>query len=335
MNTKNNTLLIITAYLSVIIIWSTTPLAIKWSSQGIDFINGLSLRMFIGTSLALILSLFLYKGIPMHTKARQVYIASALAIYGAMMFVYWGAQYIPSGLVSVLFGLSPIFTTLFSVYLIKSERLYLSKVLGSALGLTGLGIIFIDRINLGDQALFGIGATLISVTLHTSSAVWIKHLNEPLPALVVTAGGLLFSLPLFILSYVLFAAPLPEQIPSRTLGAILYLGIMGSIAGFVSYYYILSRLSATSVALATLITPISALLIGKWFNNEVITSSILSGTICVLTGLVMHQFYGPLVKSLQRDKKNLQRNKSLQRDNDLQHKANNSQPDTDGSEKIK
>ena len=50
MKTKN-TLLIIIAYLLMIIIWSTTPLAIKWSSQGIDFITGLAI--FLGTALVM------------------------------------------------------------------------------------------------------------------------------------------------------------------------------------------------------------------------------------------------------------------------------------------
>ncbi len=294
----NNTILIIIAYLLMIIIWSTTPLAIKWSSQGIDFVTGVSVRMFIGASLALTLALILYRRIPMHKKARQVYLASALAIYGAMMMVYWGAQFIPSGLVSVLFGLTPIITTGFALYLLRSEYFALNKFIGAFMGIMGLAVIFIDRIGLGEQALFGIAAVLASVTLHAGSAVWIKRLNEPLPALIVTTGGLIYSMPLFILSFALFADPFPEQLPSRTLWSIIYLGVMGSVVGFVSYYFVLSRLSPSTVALATLITPISALLLGKWFNSESITVSIFIGTALVLSGLIVHQFYEPFIKRI-------------------------------------
>lgn len=301
MNTKN-TILLIATYLLMIIIWSTTPLAIKWSSQGIDFISGLAIRMLIGASLALIITLFSYRNIPLHKNARRVYQASALAIYGAMMFVYWGAQFIPSGLVSVLFGLTPIFTTVFAVYLLHSEHFGWSKIIGSLIGLIGLAIIFIDRISLGEQALLGIGGILVSVALHSGSAVWIKRLNEPLPALIVTTGGLIYSIPLFVLSYALFAEPLPEQLAARTFWSIIYLGVMGSVVGFVSYYFILARLSPTTVALATLITPISALLLGKYFNNESITSSIFIGTACVLSGLIIHQLYEPFFKWLKQSK---------------------------------
>ena len=295
---NTNTLVIIIAYLLMIIIWSTTPLAIKWSSQGIDFISGLSIRMFIGAGLAIILTLIWYRSIPLHKKARQVYLASALAIYGAMMMVYWGAQFIPSGLVSVIFGLTPIITTGFALYFLSSENFALNKFIGAFISITGLAIIFIDTIHLGDQALLGIAAVLLSVTLHAGSAVWIKRLNEPLPALIVTTGGLIYSMPLFILSFIFFAEPLPVEVPSRTFWSIIYLGVMGSVVGFVSYYFVLARLSPSTVALATLITPISALFLGRWLNHENITASIFIGTACVLTGLVLHQFYEPLLKQI-------------------------------------
>ena len=297
MKTKN-TLLIIIAYLLMIIIWSTTPLAIKWSSQGIDFITGLSARMFIGSSLATMLTLLWYKGMPLHKEARQVYWASALAIYGAMMMVYWGAQYIPSGLVSVLFGLTPIFTGGFALYLLTNETFNMSKLLGALVGVLGLAIIFIDQLSISEQAVFGITAVLLSVLLHSASAVWIKRLNTPLPALVVTAGGLSFSMPLFIVTFALFADTVPAHLPSRTLWSIIYLGVMGSVIGFVSYYFVLAKLSPTTVALATLITPITALLLGKWFNQEHITLAIFLGTALVMSGLVIHQWYDIVVRKI-------------------------------------
>ena len=286
-----NTLLIIIAYFLMILIWSTTPLAIKWSSQGVDFISGLSLRMFIGAALAFSLALLWYKQMPLHREARQVYLASALAIYGSFMLVYWGAQYIPSGLISVLYGLTPIFTAFFALFLLRNETFAVNKILGALLGILGLAIIFVGQLNFGEQAVFGILATLLSVILHSASAVWIKRLNTSLPALIVTAGGLVFSTPLFVVTLILFAEPLPGDLPSRTLWAILYLGIMGSVVGFVSYYFVLAKLSPSTVALATLITPVTALLLGKWFNQESISMTIFLGTSLVISGLLIHQFY--------------------------------------------
>ena len=294
MNQNNNLTTIIFAYFMMIVIWSTTPLAIKWSSYGVDFITGVSARMLIGAIAAIALSLFFHGRKNIHLvankKALQVYFASSISIYGSMMLVYYGAQFIPSGLVSVIFGLSPIFTSWFAIQLFSSEKFSPAKLLGSIFGISGLIYIFRDQMHLGEQALIGILAILLAVIMHAISAIWIKQINIRLPALTITAGGLALSLPLFVLTFWLFAQPIPEEIPSRTLWSIIYLGIMGSVVGFVSYYYVLAKLSASTVALATLVTPVTALLLGNIFNHETITPQIWMGTSLILCGLVIYQF---------------------------------------------
>ena len=289
---KYESILILLAYLSIIIIWSTTPLAIKWSSEDIGFVAGIFMRMLIGTVLAVVLTLLWYRKIPLHKQALHVYIASSLGIYAAMMSVYWGAQYIPSGLISVIYGLSPLFTSLLASYILISERLTWRKILGVILGFCGLIIIFIDQINMQSFAIWGVLAVLASVILHVTSAIWIKKLNTDLPALVITSGGLAMSLPLFILTFIAFAQPLPITLPEKTLFSIVYLGVIGSVVGFVSYYYVLAKLSTSTVALVTLITPITALLLGKSYNHETISPFIWYGTSFVLVGLLIHQWGG-------------------------------------------
>ena len=289
---NKETLLTIIAYLGIITIWSTTPLAIKWSTEEVGFITGVSIRMFIGTSIAVILAMLWHKKLPLDMQSLQVYIASSLGIYAAMMCVYWSAQYISSGLISVIFGLTPLMTSIIANFFLVSEKLTINKVLGICLGFTGLIIIFIDQIDMPTSAILGIIAAFISVTLHSTSAVWIKKLDSKLPALQITAGGLAVSLPLFIITFLIFSQPLPENIANKTLYSIIYLGIMGSVVGYFCYYYVLSKLATSTVALVTLITPITALLLGKTYNNEIISSFIWYGTVFVLIGLVIHQKIG-------------------------------------------
>lgn len=288
MNSKN-TLSITVAYLLMIIIWSTTPLAIKWSSYGVDFITGVGARMLIGSLLAMSICLSWYKKLPLTKGAIRVYIASSLSIYGSMMLVYFGAQYISSGLVSVIFGMAPIFTSWFAIHFFATEKFSLGKFLGAIFGVAGLAYIFKEQLNLSEQAPIGIASVLLAVIIHSVSAIWVKQINVKLPALTVTTGGLAFSLPLFMLTFWWFAAPLPSDIPTRTLWSMIYLGVMGSVVGFVSYYYVLTKLTASTVALATLITPVTALLLGNLFNQETITTHIWVGTALILGGLIIHQ----------------------------------------------
>lgn len=277
------------AYLGVIIIWSTTPLAIKWSGEGTGFLFGVFSRMIIGAVLALILTMLIYQRIDLSTAAMQTYVASAIAIYGAMSAVYWGAQFIPSGLVSVVFGSSPFLVSLLAAIYLQEKSLSPSKVFGMILGFSGLLIVFHDQHQLGGSAMLGIAAVLMSVVVHSGSAVIIKRIDADISALMLTCGGLLLSLPLFAITFVLSGESWPELVPDRTGYSILYLGTVGSVFGFVLYYFILDRMSASSVAMVTMLTPVFALLIGSKINHESISGLVWMGTFLVITGLIVHQ----------------------------------------------
>ena len=89
------------AYLGIIIIWSTTPLAIKWSGDGPGFLFGVTSRMLIGLFICLLILAFMRVRLQWHRQAVYTYLAASLGIFGSMLLVYWGAQYITSGMVSV------------------------------------------------------------------------------------------------------------------------------------------------------------------------------------------------------------------------------------------
>ncbi len=291
---RKNIFAISVAYLGVVLIWSTTPLAIKWSGEDVGFLFGISLRMMIGATLALLLTFIMFKKLPLHRQALAVYMAAGLAIFGAMLPVYWGAQYISSGLISVVFGLTPMVTALLAARLLNEQSLTGMKIIGALCGVIGLLLIFSDQIKLGDYAAWGIAAVLLSVLLHSASSVIIKRLDAQLPALIVTTGGLVFSLPLFLIVYSVFVGELPAHMPLRALGSIVYLGVMGSVVGFVSYYFLLARLQTSTVALITLITPVTALWVGYAFNSESLGVMVVIGSSFVLFGLIVHQWGGRL-----------------------------------------
>ena len=291
---SKKTLMIVLAYLLVVVIWSTTPLTIMWSGHGVNFLFGITARMTIGALLALLLVAWRYGRLPCDKKSMLVYASVGFAIFASMLPVYWGAQYIPSGLISVIFGLTPMMTAWFAAQFLQEQRFGLNKIFGAILGLFGLAIIFIRQINIGEHATWGVTAVVFAVMIHSASAVWIKKLDARLPALQLTTGGLLVALPLLWLTYLVFAPALPEHIPQRALVAIFYLGIMGSVVGFVAYYFLLEQLSTSSTSLITLMTPVLAVWLGNWLNNEQSGVTVWLGTMLVISGLLLHQWGGRL-----------------------------------------
>ena len=69
-----------------------------------------------------------------------------------------------------------------------------------------------------------------------------------------------------------------------------YLALFGSVLGFFWYFYLLGRMEAVKVNLLTLVTPVTALLLGHWLNGEAIISAVWAGTALILAGLAMHQW---------------------------------------------
>lgn len=278
------------AYLGVILIWSTTPLAIKWSGEGTGFLFGVAARMTLSLALCLALMAILRRPLPWRRDAVMTYTAATLGIFGAMMSVYWGAQFIASGLVSVLFGLSPLLVSILGAVWLGEKNVTVLKIGGILLGILGLGIVFESELRLGDEGYKGVAGVLASVTLYSISMVMVKRIDARLPALTSTTGGLLFSFPLFAAVFLLTGESVPLDVPLRTGLSIAYLAVFGSVVGFVLFYYILVRLPSTKVALITLVTPVLAVLLGAALNGEHLRSGVMAGCAMILAGLVLHQW---------------------------------------------
>lgn len=280
------------AYIAVILIWSTTPLAVKWSGQGPGFLFGALGRMTLAAVLCLMIIGALSIPLPWHARARRAYAAAAIAIYGAMLCVYWAAQHVPSGLIAVLFGLTPLMTTLLERLLIKDRGLSAAKLAGAALGALGLALIFHASVDLGPRGVDGIAVLLLAVAINALSMVLVKRQNAALAPMAVTTGALLYAAPLFLLTWFLVDGHPPASLPPQALWSIVYLASIASVVGFTLFYYLLKHTPASAVALLTLVSPVLALLLGRVIDHEPVTAHVWFGAALVLGGLALHQ-WGP------------------------------------------
>jgi drug/metabolite transporter (DMT)-like permease len=286
------------AYLGVVLIWSTTPLAVKWSGEGAGFLLGALGRMGLATLLCLAALTILRLEFPWHRAARRAYLSGALGAYGAMVLIYWAAQRVPSGLISVLFGLSPLVTALLARPVLGERALTPARLAGMLVGLAGLAVIFGGGAALGPAMTAGLAALCAAVLLQSLSLVLIKRHAGDLPSLSVTTGALLIATPLFLLTWLVFDHHWPAELPARAVASIVYLGVIGSLVGFTLFFYVLKHVSAHGSALITLVTPVFALLLGALVNHEHLAARDWIGAALVLFGLAVHQWSGLLRRLL-------------------------------------
>jgi drug/metabolite transporter (DMT)-like permease len=206
-----------------------------------------------------------------------------------MIITYWAAQFIPSGWMSVIFGLSPFMTAFMAAAILQERSLGWLKLAAYSFGVAGLMVMFMSAMALSEQALIGVAAMLLSTFIHALSAVWVKRIDAQLPAIQQISGGMLLSLPLYWASWYWLDGEIPEQIPQQTLLAVIYLGLIATTFGFALYYYVLKHLPATQVAMINLMTPVLSLWLGYTANQEPVSLKVIIGTGLIMSALLIHQ----------------------------------------------
>ena len=281
-------------FLSVVAIWSTTPLAIQWSTLGSSFNFGVTSRMVIGLGICLLLLLIKRQKLTTSTLAISNYIYAGIGIFITMTLVYYSSQTIPSGIISVVFGLTPIITGIFALLLLKESFFKFHKIAGLLLGLSGLMVIFGHTLTFSSELLSGLLAVTLAMVFQSFISVKLKQTNAHISALETTTGALIVSVPLFIISWFLAEGVIPQISLKATL-SIGYLALFGSVIGFMSYYYLIRHASVRVVGIVPLLTPVFALLLGSGLNHESLTMTQLSGIILVLIGLGYYEYGGKIL----------------------------------------
>lgn len=282
---------VLIAYLAVILIWSSTPLAIQLSQQDLPFYTSLSLRMWGSAILSMPLLMLWRQSLIFSVQALMSYLAGAIGVYGAMILVYWGASYVPSGLISVMFGLSPMLSGLIGYLWLKERELTYARVVALVIGVLGLYLVILDQLELGGSAWKGVVAILISVFCFSLSAVAVKKINAGLHPLVQTSGTLWVSSMGFALTLPVFGLSVPEHVSTETWFGLGYLITCGSLLGFILYFYILKHLPTARVALITLVAPVLALIWGNLIKGETLSLSSLFGCSGLLFALALYQWH--------------------------------------------
>jgi drug/metabolite transporter (DMT)-like permease len=285
---------LIIAYISVVLIWATTPLTIQWSSESVGFLFGISSRMFLGAILALIIITLLGKRLATHRKALQTYAAAGLGIFTAMLTVYWSAQHIPSGWISIIYGVTPIITGLLAMKLLGERGLTLFRTLAIVLSIIGLYIMFATGLQFGPNTSYGIIGVIASSVFYSLSMVMVKKIDADIDTYSTVTGSLLVAAVLYVGVWIGFGTELPTEIPFRAGASIFYLATVASLLGFFLFYYVLKRVEATRTSLITLISPICALMLGHLVNDEPITSEVIIGCAMILSGLLLFEFEGAI-----------------------------------------
>ncbi|MHB2149896.1 DMT family transporter [Calditrichota bacterium LG25] len=269
------------------IIWSSTWLAIKIGLESLPPFLSAGWRFLIAFIPLFIYSIKMDHPIPRDLKTHLFFLwFSVINFTGGYALVYWGEQYINSGLASVLFAVMPFYVALFSIKLLPSEDITLKKMLGIFTGFLGVVIIFHDQLNITHPyGIYGMIAVLISPAFSALGTIVGKKARAKFHPVTLNTFPILYAaLTLFLLHL----ATESGQTATYDLNAILsllYLALLGTALAFVLYFWLLKTTSAVLMSLITFVTPPLALFWGWLIRDEQISWQLVAGMVIIFAGI--------------------------------------------------
>ena len=275
-------------YLSTVLIWGTTWIAIHWQLGEVDVLVSVFYRFALAATL--MLSLVLISG-RMQVTNKQDH--GFMVLQGMCLFslnfvcFYTAGLAISSGLLSVIFSSSTLFNAL-NNSLFWKEKPSRSVFGAGLLGIIGLSLMFwpelakdADKgIDLGSIGFAFLGTFLFSL----GNMISVRHHKKGLKPLTGSAYAMVYGAIFLAVLLVITGTPLAWDPRPQYVGSLFYLAIIGTVAGFTAYLSLIGRIGANKAAYATVMFPVVALALSTVFEGYVWSLSSVAGLVLVLLG---------------------------------------------------
>ena len=281
-------------FITVVLIWSLTPLSAVWTVHEIHWAWGLFIRFSLAIPIALACQAYFKVKVPMHPQALLSYAAGALGLFASMAFCYIGASRVPSTVISIIYGSAPFVSGLVAIYIFRSEKFSAYQWLGLLLGM--LGLYF--ALGLNEQNLlldrFGIGLEIVAMLLYVLSAFAVRAVAANIHPVSQMTGATIVSWLGYCSLLPFFSSDMPDELPSLdTAIAIVYSAVFSSVLAMIFYYQLLNKVKPTTLMLMNIICPVLATLWGTWLNHEMLSSHFILGLLLLCTGLACYALRVP------------------------------------------
>ena len=220
----------------------------------------------------------------------RMFFLGFLAIWVNQFTFLFGMRYTTPANAALLYASTPIFVMLIS-YFMKKETLTTKKIVGVTIAFVGIVVVIFERgIDLGLRYTFGNLVLLISVTAWAFYTILgrpmvLKYGSLQVSIISMLAGVLLF-IPAGSISLALFDF---SGLTKMHIYGLIYLGLGTSVLSYILWYYALSRIEATKVAIFTNGQPILTAILSVFFLQQTITIPFVIGGLITITGVFLTQ----------------------------------------------
>ncbi|HEC81172.1 MAG TPA: DMT family transporter [Thermoplasmatales archaeon] len=274
----------------VSLLWGGSFVVVKDATALVSPINLAFIRFLVASPIMIIL-LFLSKK-PKHITVKDFGWFALLGLSGVTLLYllqYTGIYLTNASNASVLINTNVLFIALLATVFLK-EKMSVKRVLGISIAFGGVFIVTTGySISVSGNALFGSLLVILSALCWAIYSIVGRHLMTRYDEFILTTYAFAFGT-IFFLPFLDFNQMGSLLVRSSTVWfSIFYLSVLCSVFGYTVWYYGLSKMDASKIAVFLNLIPLSAILFSVFLLHETLTIQFIIGALLILSGVYITQ----------------------------------------------
>lgn len=291
---KHERTLAYVAFGIVCVVWGTTYLAIRIALETIPPLLLTGTRFTAAGLIMLTVARLRGDAIPRDRRTlANLALVGFLLVGVGNLAVVWAEQWVPSGLAALLVATAPFWMVIIEAFRPSGERIGARGIIGMAIGFVGVAMLVTPGGGAGAtwSAAFLLGALAIQVGSigWQGGSAYSKYKLSSVPPLASAALQMLFG-GVIVTIVGLAAGEAPRFLLNpRTLAALSYLTLFGSVLAYSSYIFALTYMRTTHTSLYAYVNPVVAFFLGWLILDEPLTWMSVVAMAIILAGVALVQ----------------------------------------------
>ncbi|MBV9497296.1 MAG: EamA family transporter [Acidobacteria bacterium] len=293
-----------TAFAIVCIVWGTTYLGIRIAVETIPPLLLTGFRYTVGGLLLFGIAKMRGESIPRDWRvlANLTFIGFLMVALGNLSVV-WAEQWVPSGMAALFVATAPFWAAILELLRRGGERISARTGMGMAVGFLGVAMLVMP--GGGTTGRFDTKLLLGAVIIQVGSLGWQygtargKYTVKDVPLVMSAAiqtftGGVIVD----VVGFAIGEGARWHTTP-RTLTALLYLTLFGTVIAYSAYVFALHHMQTTKMSLYAYVNPVVAVILGWLVLDERLTALSIAAMVVILSGVALVQTAGRAKKQLE------------------------------------
>jgi drug/metabolite transporter (DMT)-like permease len=268
--------------------WGSSYLFIKIGvDAGLTPFTLVSLRLLVGFALLAVVVAIAREPLPRGGKMLgHLVVLGAFSVAIPFSLITWAELHVDSTVAATITSAVPLFVIVIAAFALRDERITANKVVGLLVGFVGVALL----VGFDPEALTGgelvaelalLGATASYAIGGVYARRMVHGLRPMIPALFQVGFALVMTT---VLAFV-FERPMATELTWESIGAVVWLGLLGSGLAYLVFFRLLGRWGATRTSMVAYLLPVFGIVLGVIVLSEPLTPALVIGTALVVAGI--------------------------------------------------